>query len=665
MVIRILLNLSVFLSVLVSFAGGIAQKLQLVLTASLYDGERQDVCFLNDTAYVTAASGVEIIDFTIPAEPQRVGQVLRPDGSQYVALVHNRIALAIDDSVVFYEMSSAAQATRQTGFRMNGGINVLQFYHNHLYFADHSGWGRISCVDAGSPTLDFYLSSSIPVNAMAFDSDSLLVTRDDGLTLIFHLRGTPQAVGAFHWQSNLSSLSIDWPLVFGAAGDLGFYIADLNRQPADREIGWFYTYGYTAETYPTAGGLCVADRLRGLMMVGMDDPEKPFLQGINAQPLNLQAIDLQGSTVVGVAADGVYAFDISNPYVPQTMGRYGGVYHVGDLALSGDILAAAVGGAGFCLIDVSDLGQPAILSETSFVDEIRGLDARDDLAALACGDDGLVLCDIHDPTAPVELFRVPTVGFALDVAIDDSLAIVADRQKGFRVYNITDPTTTRLIGGKLTTSSVTGVARRGNIVFTVGPDLGLRAFDISFAIKPKETFRFETAGKTRGIFLEGNHLFLAVDDAGVYVFNISEPSAPELADFWDMFSGARRVAGAKALYYVLDDVAGVTMVDYREPGNPRCISTTRLSAPGVTMAYGRDVLYLSGDPYLFFLRENPPALRGDMDNDGVVSLLDAVLLVNYLFRGGAPPLRLATVDLNTDGRLTMVDLIWLIRLVFS
>ena len=107
------------------------------------------------------------------------------------------------------------------------------------------------------------------------------------------------------------------------------------------------------------------------------------------------------------------------------------------------------------------------------------------------------------------------------------------------------------------------------------------------------------------------------------------------------------------------------MVDYRETGNPQLISTTSLAAPAVSAAYTGDVLYLSGDPYLFILREDPPALTGDMNEDGVVSLVDAVLLVNYLFRAGSPPLRVAAVDLNRDGRLNLIDLIWLIRLLFG
>jgi hypothetical protein len=106
------------------------------------------------------------------------------------------------------------------------------------------------------------------------------------------------------------------------------------------------------------------------------------------------------------------------------------------------------------------------------------------------------------------------------------------------------------------------------------------------------------------------------------------------------------------------------MVDYREPGNPRLLSSTPFSAPAVGAAYDGTLLYLAGARYLFFLQETPPPRTGDLDEDGIVSIVDAVFLVNYLFRSGTPPLRVGTADFDGNGRLTMVDLIWLIRILF-
>ncbi len=663
MVFRNLITLSLFVSLVFSHAGTCAQEIQLDLAASLYDGECRDICLLNDTAYVACASGLEIIEFTDPALPRRVGQVLRPDGAQLVALVNNGIALAANDSLLFYDITNVKNPMPQAAWLMNGRIDALQYHHDYLYFVDQTGWGRIDCGPA--PVFDYYLESSVPVSAIGFASDSLIVALSDGMTLIFHIRGTPQAVGVYHWRSDILSISVDWPLVFGAAGDPGVFIVDLDREPADMEIGRFYTYGVARETYPFADGLYVADSLRGLMILGLNDPERPYLLGVNAEPQDLRAIDVWNSTLAGAAADGVYTIDIANPFFPRTTGHYGDYYQVGDLAWSGEILLAAVDGAGLCLIDIADTEEPVVLSEISFVEKIHGLDAQGNLAALACGDDGIILCDLSDPAIPVEVFREETVGFAVDVALDDSLAIVADYREGFRIFNVTDPANANLIGGKSTSRLVTAVARRKNIVFAVAPDIGIYAFDISFAFKPKEVWRFATAGRARDILLDGNRAFLAVDSAGVYVFDISNPSLPVLVDHWDMFYRAQSVVGAGALYYVLDDSAGVVMVDYRETGNPQLISTTSLAVPAVSAAYAEGILCLSGDPYLFILREDPPALAGDMNEDGVVSLVDAVLLVNYLFRAGMPPLRVATVDLNRDGRLNLVDLIWLIRILFG
>ncbi len=61
---------------------------------------------------------------------------------------------------------------------------------------------------------------------------------------------------------------------------------------------------------------------------------------------------------------------------------------------------------------------------------------------------------------------------------------------------------------------------------------------------------------------------------------------------------------------------------------------------------------------------------GDINGDGLVSASDVVYLLNYLFKGGSPPLcapgpYLACGDVNSDGQVSMSDVVYLISYLFK
>lgn len=641
-----------------------AQNLHLAPVSSLYDGGRADICLSGDTAYCACATGVELVNFDDQDHPLRIGQILRHGGAQKIALLPTGLALAGDDSLLFYIHSSSGDPVRCAGLQLASRIVFLEYYHDFLYFVDEHGWGRIDCGQINNPVVDYYSASPVRIKALTFAADSLLLGRADGMNLVFHLRGTPQAVNAFRWRPNITSLAVSWPLIAATCGDSGVFIADYSRESGDQEIGRFYTYGNATESMITPAGLCVADSARGLLMLSIENPQIPYLLGFNREPHGLQAVARQDRYLAGTAANGVFIFDLNNPLTPETTAHYGAEYAVRDLALTGELLVAAVEGAGLCLINVDDATLPIVLSEILLADTVFGLAADGQLAALAAGEDGLILVDISDPTMPTEVFREVTIGSARDVALEDGLAVVADYIEGFRIFDVSDPAGARLIGGKSINRPVTNVARRDNVVYLSGLNTGFRAFDISFAFKPEEVYHYDIDGKGEDIFLSANLAFWSVDNEGVYVFDISRPASPRLIDHWEMARHPRRVAGEGALYYVFDDSLGVLLIDYRFPGEPRVISQETLAAPGVTAAVGQELVCFAGKQYLFISRVEPPVLLGDMDEDGRMMLLDAVLLVNYLFRHGPPPLRTAAMDFDSDGSINMVDLVRFIRILF-
>ncbi|HVP35988.1 MAG TPA: MXAN_6640 family putative metalloprotease [Terriglobales bacterium] len=59
------------------------------------------------------------------------------------------------------------------------------------------------------------------------------------------------------------------------------------------------------------------------------------------------------------------------------------------------------------------------------------------------------------------------------------------------------------------------------------------------------------------------------------------------------------------------------------------------------------------------------AIRGDANNDGNVTVADAVFLIAYLFKGGRLPQHIGTGDTNCDGEITVADVIYLVNYLFK
>jgi len=71
-------------------------------------------------------------------------------------------------------------------------------------------------------------------------------------------------------------------------------------------------------------------------------------------------------------------------------------------------------------------------------------------------------------------------------------------------------------------------------------------------------------------------------------------------------------------------------------------------------------------PFRFYLLLDPSELvPGDVNGDGFLTPVDLIYLVQYFFQGGLPPAPPQVGDVNCDGKCTVGDLIYLINYLFK
>jgi hypothetical protein len=77
-----------------------------------------------------------------------------------------------------------------------------------------------------------------------------------------------------------------------------------------------------------------------------------------------------------------------------------------------------------------------------------------------------------------------------------------------------------------------------------------------------------------------------------------------------------------------------------------------------------------GDSFVYHAQEGPRVACGDLNRDGELGLSDVVYLINYLFKGGDPPLCppepfTPCADANGDGGTGLADVVYLINYLFK
>jgi outer membrane protein assembly factor BamB len=60
-----------------------------------------------------------------------------------------------------------------------------------------------------------------------------------------------------------------------------------------------------------------------------------------------------------------------------------------------------------------------------------------------------------------------------------------------------------------------------------------------------------------------------------------------------------------------------------------------------------------------------PLIRGDVNGDGVVSVSDAVYMINYILKSGSPPIIMEAADVNCDDTVSIVDVVYLINYLWK
>jgi hypothetical protein len=340
----------------------------------------------------------------------------------------------------------------------------------------------------------------------------------------------------------------------------------------------------------------------------------------------------------------------------------------------------------------------------------RGIETNGRYAYLAFGPSDLYVVDISDPTNMIPIEGDFLSGGAFELELSRGWLFVASGSYGneglyiFDTYNPYNPGLPIEVG-YYPYNSPQEITLANGYAFMAGNSGTSIILDMRLPFEPSLVSDYRAGGITWGIAVEGDYAYLA-NMLGLIIVDISDIDEPVVADtiaepfeaLYDaiIYKGYLVTGGNYAFKvrdisnplspvtvaqidfssdvnglkpygnYIMAAVAtdGLVIFDMTTPASPSVIGTQSISGEA------QDVVFYGGhafvvDQYgLMSFRVDLPScciLGGDVGFDGHLGMGDVVLLINNIFKDGAPVNCSESADINNDCSVDIGDAVFLIN----
>lgn len=340
----------------------------------------------------------------------------------------------------------------------------------------------------------------------------------------------------------------------------------------------------------------VADRENGLEIFDVSDPSLPELVGkydngcvwdvIVSGNYAYLAWSLDGGTPHG----SLVIVDISDPSAPNYVGKYDGVST--DLfSVEGNYayVTPLVGKVG--IVDISDPSAPENVG-TYYPSLLNfSVTAVSGNYSYEKSGDNIRIVDISDPAAPVIASTYPTDGVVS--LVSGNYAYVPNGSR-VEILDISDPSSPMLAGTYDTDGSVSAVS--GNYAYLTNGSC-LEILDISDLSSPELAGTYDTDGSVSAV--SGNYVYVAASDGyGLTILRLYLPiKSSNMKDVGqiDGHSGPVTIAGNYAFIGQGDNIQNFVIYNVADIINPLEIGRLNIAAKILSIGIANNYAYLGTD----------------------------------------------------------------------
>ena len=198
-----------------------------------------------------------------------------------------------------------------------------------------------------------------------------------------------------------------------------------------------------------------------------------------------------------------------------------------DVAVRGDLLAAAVNGAGVQLYSIANRTQPFILSTWTGATAAYGVAFFDHYVLVADILDGLFVLDIVDPTQPSLVGQLP-LSYPVRVTTEGNRVCVMDAYDGLLTIDMSDPLHPSLAGKIDIAHPGFALAIQDDLAYYTDYSAGLYIADVSDIANPIQLGFVALPQYNLQLAVSGNRVLVADGTLAASVVDCSDPTDPVL-----------------------------------------------------------------------------------------------------------------------------------------
>ncbi len=530
------------------------------------------VASVGSIAYFGNGGYLEIVDFSNPADPIKLGRVLSTTQISKVAVLDDYVYVADDKAGLHIINVSSPKNPQEVSYvDIYDEISDVVVSGNYAYITTKNGLQVIDISDPATPQLKGSISIGKDGQSVAVSGKyAYVVDMGTGLHVIDISDPTnPQEVSTYGTDVQYLSIALSGNYAYIADYKFGLRIIDISNPMNLKELGYI-NMKTTAEVVKVSDNYAyIASGSSGLQVIDVSNPTNPIQAG---------SIDTEGDAI-DVALGDNYAFvadygglrviDINNPKNPQEVGYFATGYAAYDMAFKDNHVYVADGSAGIFVIDISNPASPNLTSHFQTTFEAVDVIFVGNYLYVAGALTGLQVFNASNPEALKQVTSL-NIGYAVSMTCSGNILYVAASEAGLRVVDVSNATIPREVGNFYTEGNYAfDVVVRGQYAYVADANVGLRVVDITSPKNPQEVGSFDTEGVSFGVAVSGNHAYLADGENGLRVIDITSPTNLQEVGYFDTEDLSYGVAVSGNIAYLADGEAGLRVIDVSNPETPQ------------------------------------------------------------------------------------------------
>ena len=582
-------------------------------------------------AYVAAdQGGLRIIDVSAPDLPREVGSVEPEAGVQQLEFQGEYLALSSGDRILLGDISRPGALVLVGEYAPLRSARRVTISGNYGYVADLDGGLKIfDLANMAHPLLIYAETKGAVYDVFVQGGRAYVADGLDGVRILdVSNPSSPEPIARLPLEGVAQGLDLWEDTLLVAAGEAGLFVVDVARERDPAVLGNLDTTGDARDVKAWEGLAYVADGPTGLAIVSLIRKASPQLRGTLYTAGEAQALGVNG-TFVYVAADdgGLQIIDAIRPAAPFLVGELAlpdGQRAV-DIALVNKRAYLAIQGVkardtGLAIADVGFRDRPVILSrvpgpgtgvavrgvepitvggrELQVVDArassgptllggyrppcgAGGMDWVEDTLYLTSGGEGpeLTLLDLSDPSSPREELHLGSTAEGGTVMMVDGRVYLAAGRRGLRSLDILGPAdlSERIVYDPMDTlTRLTSSLAEPGRVYGAG-EAGWSIADVQNPGLPQPLSRVQTDTPVYGLAPAGDRVYVASALGGLLIYNATDQTHPRLLGQWSGSTPLRDVLVRDGYLYLVDQQAGLRVLDPNPPEFPNLLQTLPLA----------------------------------------------------------------------------------------